>query len=221
MAEHEDLVLAIGPYLLGALDAETRTELRAHLETCDTCRRELVRLAGVPGLLAQASPPGLAGRGAPPAALRERLVRQVLDERASRERRQRALAIAAGFLLLLLPAGTFAALQVVDRPQVEVTAPADMTAATMEGDLVGQVSWSNHEWGSELYLVAEGLDPDERFLLMVEARDGRKERAATWEGIEGRVSAIGTTSIPESEIARVVVCTDEEEPKELLWLAAH
>jgi hypothetical protein len=47
--------IALGAYVLGALDREERGELEAHLETCPTCRAELDRLAPLPGLLSRLS----------------------------------------------------------------------------------------------------------------------------------------------------------------------
>jgi hypothetical protein len=45
--------VALGAYVLGALEREERAELEAHLETCGICRRELDRLAPLPGLLSR------------------------------------------------------------------------------------------------------------------------------------------------------------------------
>jgi Putative zinc-finger len=45
--------VALGAYVLGALERDERAELEAHLETCDICRKELDRLAPLPGLLSR------------------------------------------------------------------------------------------------------------------------------------------------------------------------
>jgi hypothetical protein len=45
--------VALGAYVLGALEREERAELEAHLETCVICREELDRLAPLPGLLSR------------------------------------------------------------------------------------------------------------------------------------------------------------------------
>jgi hypothetical protein len=45
--------VALGAYVLGALEREERAGLEAHLETCDICREELDRLAPLPGLLSR------------------------------------------------------------------------------------------------------------------------------------------------------------------------
>lgn len=45
--------VALGAYVLGALEREERARLEAHLETCAICREELDRLAPLPGLLSR------------------------------------------------------------------------------------------------------------------------------------------------------------------------
>jgi anti-sigma factor RsiW len=47
--------IAIGAYVLGALDRWERAEVEAHVEMCATCRAELERLAPLPGLLSRLS----------------------------------------------------------------------------------------------------------------------------------------------------------------------
>jgi Putative zinc-finger len=45
--------VALGAYVLGALERDERAVLEAHLETCEVCREELDRLAPLPGLLSR------------------------------------------------------------------------------------------------------------------------------------------------------------------------
>ena len=45
--------VALGAYVLGALEREERARLEAHLGTCAICREELERLAPLPGLLSR------------------------------------------------------------------------------------------------------------------------------------------------------------------------
>jgi anti-sigma factor RsiW len=43
--------ISIGAFLVGALTPTDRQELQAHLDDCEPCRRELVLLAQLPGLM--------------------------------------------------------------------------------------------------------------------------------------------------------------------------
>ncbi len=47
--------LALGAYVLGALEPADRSRVDAHLATCVECREELASLAGIPGLLGRLS----------------------------------------------------------------------------------------------------------------------------------------------------------------------
>jgi anti-sigma factor RsiW len=44
-------MIAIGAYILGALSLDDRLEMQRHLDDCEACREELLRLAPLPGLL--------------------------------------------------------------------------------------------------------------------------------------------------------------------------
>jgi hypothetical protein len=44
--------IALGVYVLGAIDADERAAVDAHLDSCQECRAELAELAELPGLLA-------------------------------------------------------------------------------------------------------------------------------------------------------------------------
>ncbi|MFD1149366.1 anti-sigma factor family protein, partial [Saccharothrix hoggarensis] len=48
-----DRTVALGAYLLGSLDPAERSSFERHLHGCSVCRREMVRLAPLPGLLGQ------------------------------------------------------------------------------------------------------------------------------------------------------------------------
>jgi anti-sigma factor RsiW len=54
--------LDVAPYLLGAISAGERRSLEQHLESCSTCRDEVIQLAGLPGLLWRAWVDGQLGR---------------------------------------------------------------------------------------------------------------------------------------------------------------
>ena len=45
-----------GAYVLGALSSSERREYEQHLAGCAACQRAVSEFAGMPGLLAQASP---------------------------------------------------------------------------------------------------------------------------------------------------------------------
>lgn len=220
MAEHEDLVLAVGPYLLGALDGDTRRRLRDHLETCGACQAEVIRLAGVPGLMAQVGPPNLRERAEaePSPNLRERLVNEVVAERAGHRRRQQVLSAAAALLLVALPAGAFVSGRSLEGSQPEIAVSDEVALTTASAQLTGTVSWSAHGWGAELYPEITGLEPGQEYELIAISRDGNTDVVMTWSGAEGLVNPIGTMSITEDNLARLIVRRTDAPGEELLWL---
>jgi anti-sigma factor RsiW len=76
--EHEEVLEAIGAYVVGGLDGKETTRIRRHLERCEVCRRELSELDGIHELLEAAV---LAVQ--PPPELEERVVAAVLRSAAS------------------------------------------------------------------------------------------------------------------------------------------
>lgn len=225
MAEHDELVLAVGPYLLGALDPETRRAVRDHLDTCAICRDELIRLAAVPGFLAQVTPRLADPNTQPSPELRERLVSQVLAERASGRRRMQLVAAAAA-LVFLLPVGVFTALR-INTSLAEPSGPEPtgipqptyhpMVPEPAAGDLQAEVTWIPHAWGVELRVQTWGGTVDQTLELVAESRDGtRTEQVAAWKSEGRRVPSVGTTSIDESDMGRILVRNEAHE--ELLVL---
>ena len=71
-AEHSLLQENLPAYALGALDPEDIAALEAHLQTCESCRTELVKYRAISDNLLMATPPR-----PPSAALRKRLQSQL------------------------------------------------------------------------------------------------------------------------------------------------
>jgi hypothetical protein len=222
MPEHEDMVLAVGPYLLGALDPEDRRAVRDHLDTCELCRDELIRLAAVPGFLSHITPRQADPDAEAPAELRARLVDQVLAERAANQRRTQLMAAAVA-LLVFLPAGMFVALRIgsslaePNAPTVVETVP-EFLPMESEDSVQGEIAWTAHDWGVEFDLVTWAAPEGQRLRLIAVDQQGREEQAAVWLGSGGRIACPGQTSLRADEIARVVVRDDGDET--LLWIDA-
>lgn len=71
----------LGPFVLGSLPTEEeRAQVEAHVATCQSCRRELVELEGLPALL------GLASDAAPrpPERVRDRVLAAAVSRRTNR-----------------------------------------------------------------------------------------------------------------------------------------
>ncbi|MFF8592205.1 anti-sigma factor family protein [Streptomyces sp. NPDC015220] len=75
-AEHDDLRLALGAYVLDMLPPAEAERVRAHLAQCAECRAEHAQLTGLPALLATVTPAEASGQTVPSADgdLADRLV---------------------------------------------------------------------------------------------------------------------------------------------------
>jgi anti-sigma factor RsiW len=211
--------VALGAYVLGALDREERAGLEAHLEQCDICRAELDRLAPLPGLLsrltddeaqvlatAEPAPAELHAAPAPAetSAPLERALFEVARERR-RSRLMRATAVAAALVLaaVALVGGPF-----LDDDGGDEPAPLTAAASDARTGVRGSAELSREPWGTRVELSLAGVRPGERCRLVARAAGGRSEIAATWRvGYLGTAEVPGAVAIPADRLTSLDVVT--------------
>jgi anti-sigma factor RsiW len=113
LSECNEVRVALGVYVLGAIDPAERSVVDAHLSQCLDCREELAGLAGLPALLgrvpyAEAERLALDGEELEeaPAELLDALLAQVSERR--RARRWRGIAVAAAAAIIAVGGGGLA-----------------------------------------------------------------------------------------------------------------
>jgi hypothetical protein len=201
--------IALGAYVLGALEREERSGLEAHLERCGICRDELDRLAPLPGLLSRLTIDDAevlaTAEPEPPksAAPLERALFDVARERR-RSRLMRVAAVAAALVV--------AAVAVVSGPLLDggVDEPAPLTAAASDPrtGVHGSAELSREPWGTRLELSLAGVRPGEHCRLVARAAGGRSEVAATWRaGDLGTAEVPGAVAIPSERLRSLDVVT--------------
>jgi Putative zinc-finger len=213
--------VALGAYVLGALEREERAELEAHLETCDICRQELDRLAPLPGLLSRltveeaevldAADPALGDFGAadPALALREPAAEEAapsaatassapleraLFEVARERRRSRRRVRAVGLvaaLMLFATAVVGALLLAGDEEGMPAPAPLTASASDLRTGVHGSAELTREPWGTRVEVSLAGVRPGEHCRLVARAAGGRSEVAASW-----RADYLGTAEVP-------------------------
>ena len=181
------MMMSLGVYVLGAVDAGERARVEAHLPGCPACQAELMRLAPLPGLLADVPgdlrPAGkLAGEAAGYAA--------PVGTRGRTDRRWRIAAVAACVAAVAGAAGGFwlAPTGAAHRPPtvmlsganpgMHVTATAALTATS---------------WGTSIQLRLRGLPLNVPCRLVVRSRTGATEVTGVWDAWDD-----GPISVPAS-----------------------
>lgn len=229
--DHHEARLALGAYLLGALDPEEARAVEAHVATCRDCQAEIEQLETLPALLdsvpsarAQAldraeafdEAPALPDEAPAPPAL---LARVRARRRALRLRWSAALAGAAAASLALgvalgpVVAGTPTA----QRPTPAVTpsqtpTPAASYSLTSSDGAQVDLALVRKGWGTELDLVCRGMPSAGVFSVWIVADDGAQERAASWSstGYAGRAVLTGATSYQLASIHAIQIRDDAQ-----------
>jgi hypothetical protein len=216
--------VALGAYVLGALEREERARLEAHLETCAICREELDRLAPLPGLLSRLtleeaevletpelgpapSEHSLQPEAGYSAAPLERALFAVARERR-RSRLMRAAAVAAA---LVLAAVVLVGGPLLDDDGGDGPAPLTAAASDLQTGVHGSAELTREPWGTRVELSLAGVRPGEHCRLVARAVGGRTEVAATWRaGYLGTAEVPGAVAIPADRLASLDVVTDDE-----------
>jgi Putative zinc-finger len=183
--------IALGAYVLGALDRDERCELEAHLETCAICRAELERLAPLPGLLSRLSAAEAERLGGADGALADEAERPPAAEAAlgyeARRPERPPAALLDGVLAALAALGGELLREDAAEPPASLTA----TASDARTGVQASAELSGRPWGTRVDLRLAGVRPGERCRLVARAVGGRSEVAATW-----RATYLGTADVP-------------------------
>ncbi|MFD0202508.1 MULTISPECIES: anti-sigma factor family protein [Saccharothrix] len=203
--------VALGAYLLGSLDPAERSAFERHVRGCSTCRREMVRLAPLPGLLSQVRlddlelpfddpAPGPDLWPLPPEPEPE----PVPVPEPTRRQRWPVL-VGAGVLVVLVALGAVVVPRLVGEDAVTWHASDATSGVVASADLVGK------SWGTELWLTVEHMPPGLRCKLIVHDRAGRTEVGGWWGTDHAPDERIpGSTSFPVAEIERLDLVVDME-----------
>ncbi|MGO8687276.1 MAG: anti-sigma factor family protein [Candidatus Dormibacteria bacterium] len=207
--------IALGAYVLGALDPEERAEVEGHLAGCVDCRGELAALAQLTPTLGRVPRTEwlAAATAAAPAPARPSLVARTLAELARQRRRRRLrlrLVMATG-AVAVVALGAAVGVLVATRPAP--AAPAAVVAARLSGSDPGTGVSASAElyaepWGTSIRLDVSGVTPGDQCQLVAVAQDGSEQVAGTWKvGYTGGVDIVGATGIGAGRLAALQVVT--------------
>lgn len=203
--------LALGAYLLGVLEPAECSGLERHMVRCAECRAELMELAPLVGLLqhvpfeeplqsAQAGPTPTAPGAAPESVGTAQAVSRVV----LRARGRRVL-IAGALAAALTGVGVSLSMQ-SSRPAA-VPSAVTVSATDPATHVTASAALASGATGASIRLRLSGLPPAV-CRLVVHARDGHTETAASWtSGYATAVSVPGSSSFGVRDIARMDVVT--------------
>jgi anti-sigma factor RsiW len=223
----DDARIALGAYVVGALDPAERAEVERWLADDADLREELAELAALPGLLGRLDRHEAVGHGGldladgPDPALADRIVAAAAEQRRAERRAERRSvrrwqAVAALAALATLVLGTLAVVAAVRDdgpsraadtrpPAVEVAA---VSAAAQASGLWGTVRAQPKGWGTELEVQLWDMPPEPSFALVAVGMDGRREQAGAWSLTTNRDCLVtGATSIRRGDLQRIEVVT--------------
>jgi hypothetical protein len=226
VGESDEYLLWDAAYVLGSLSDADRREYEAHLRGCQSCRRSVDQLSGIPALLGQltldevAAIDDGASEALPP--LSSRVLTSLLDKVSRRRRNARLVrwtVVAAAAAVMVF--GVLAGVQFHLGAPASVPRRADASALTMTPvaptELTATVTMTGHGWGTQIDMNCtyraeagnSGPDGDDhlgKLAMVVVGRDGSHERLATWMAVDGvRATPGGSTSMPIDQIAAVQI----------------
>ncbi|HEY7260569.1 MAG TPA: zf-HC2 domain-containing protein [Trebonia sp.] len=233
--ECADARVALGVYVLGAIDTVERTQVDAHLAGCHDCRDELAGLAGLPALLSRvdaAEAMALAESDGPPAGQEtaghapkaedpppRELLATVISLTSARRRRRVRDAILAAAAAVVIAAGVVGGLRLgSSTPPPSATAagagfnagPAAGPWQTMNGhaqDMTATVQYRSMGWGTELAAKVTGIPVGTPCQMWVIGKDGTRTLAASWvvDNNEGKVSYPASAAVAADQVHGFVI----------------
>lgn len=204
MTEHDELRILLGAYVLGGLDAADRAALETHLPTCARCRDELATFAPIPGLLRRVDP--AEPRAAEP---RPALPSSLLDQvRAERRRRTRRSVVQSGLAAVAAAAVVLGTVALTQGGATDHAGGSTVQAAA-GSHTEGRAGYTAEPWGTAITLDLERLPATGHFVLVAVGSRGERDQAASWSATEARQAHLaGATSIPRTELIRVLVLAE-------------
>ncbi len=200
----------LGGFALGQLDRDATVSVQAHVDGCPSCHAELAEIAPVAAALRDVDLARIETVAAPAPDLGDRIVSEIRRSHRDRSGRASLRLAGSGLLAAAAVAAAFVVGARVGLPgTTTVAAPPPVEAielrsnnptVTADGGLV------THTWGTEIKLVAAGLDQGATYKVTFVDDAGEEVSAGTFLGTGSRaVTCSLNAALPRDTAARVVI----------------
>ncbi|RKN37976.1 zf-HC2 domain-containing protein [Streptomyces hoynatensis] len=184
-----------GAYVLGALSPQDRAAFEEHLRSCEDCARAVGELAGLPGLLSQASPEALAS--VEPEQPPPELLAGLLD-RVGRARRRRMLATVCATAVALAACLALVLTSLLGGTGGQQGQPPVAAAMSPVGGAPARanVILTDTDWGTQVQMECAYLgDGGGDYVLVALDEEGESRQLASWYAVPDDTATLrfGTT----------------------------
>ena len=199
---------AIGAYVLGALDPGEHHQIEHHIQGCASCTEAVLQFAHLPGVLNKLT-------------LEEVLALPLdddLEPAVSRRVRRwpftpRRIILAAAAVVLFVAGGLTGRQLVGDSTTPSPHAQGGVTWSATDGvgGIDALVKLSRRDWGTDINLRLNDLQPGQRCTLVVHTRGGQSETTGWWTTTANVAEADvpASSSFAISDITRIDVVNSD------------
>jgi hypothetical protein len=205
-----EMTTSLGLYLLGGVELDEWSSIDEHLQWCKICQGEVVRLAGLPGLIGRLPAEEVLPR---PASLKSE------DPAAGKKREGRLRIVQTGGALVVALAAIFSIVVLSRGPSSSWSHTFALAGSNPVTGVSGGASLTAEDWGTEIWVKLRGVPPGHECELVAQTRDGRSVVGGTWLSASANGTWIPATApFQPSQIASVEITTPSEH---LVTLTSH
>jgi hypothetical protein len=205
-----EMTTSLGIYLLGGVELDEWSSIDEHLQWCEICQGEVVRLAGLPGLIGRLPVEEVLPRLTSPKSE---------DSAAGRNRVGRLCIMQSGGALLVTLAAIFGIIALSRGPSPSWSHTFALAGSNPVTGVSGGASLTAEDWGTEIWVKLRGVPPGHECKLVAQTGDGRSVVGGTWLSASANGTWIPATApFQPSQIASVEITTPSEH---LVTLTSH
>jgi hypothetical protein len=197
-----EMTTSLGPYLLGGVELDEWSSIDGHLQWCEICQAEVVRLAGLPGLIGKIPVEEVLPRPRPS---------ESEHSPAGRKGVARARIMQTGGALVVALAAILGVIALSRGPSPSWSHTFALVGSNPVTGVSGGASLTAEEWGTEIWVKLRGVPAGRECELVARTRQGRAVVGGTWWSTSANGAWVPATApFQPSQIASVEIATPSE-----------